>query len=129
MATPYNRWMVHHTAVGTLVAEEGPEGLVLWRFEQSASSNLYDEPVSDRPSIFHVESIEMEALGQDRAKDTGEKDVEEIEERADAGDRDDRAMRRRNRQPIEPRSNSRARSGRFAYVVSAFSRTLIQPSH
>src|SRR5689334_8583026 len=71
----------------------------------------------------------MEAIGQDRAKDTGEKDIEEIEERADAGDRDDRAMRRRNRQPIEPRSNSRARSGRFAYVVSGFSRTLIQPSH
>ena len=67
----------------------------------------------------------MEAIGQDRAKDTGEKDVEEIEERADAGNRDDRAMRRCNRQLIEPRSNSCALSGRFAYLMSGFSRTLI----
>ena len=67
----------------------------------------------------------MEPIGQDRAQDTSEKDVEEIEECADTRNRDDRKMRRRNRQLIEPRPNRCVRSDRFAYVVSGFSRTLI----
>ena len=67
----------------------------------------------------------MEALGQDRAKDTGEKDVEEIEERADARNHDDRAMRRRNWQLIQPRPNSRAPCRRLSYGGSGVSGTLI----
>jgi len=53
----------------------------------------------------------VEPIGENRAENAREKDVEEIEERTDARDRDDRTVRGRDRQPIELLTDRSARGG------------------
>jgi hypothetical protein len=50
----------------------------------------------------------MKVLGQDGRKDTGQKDIEQIEERPDPGNDHDGAVDSRDRQPIQARGDRRA---------------------